>query len=92
MRLAAPKVLGEASWSGHFEFPVKGRFELTDGITYLGHVKMVNRQRKQGEERSGGVLPLIDRSGADSRAAPLTLPSLTGARPTFRSLSELTHG
>ena len=54
------------------------------GLPTWATSEMVNRQRKQGEERSGGVLPLIPPIGADSRAAPLTLPSLTGARPTFR--------
>lgn len=48
--------------SGHFEFPVNGRFELGNGVTYLGHVSMANRERREGEPRSGGVLPLIDQS------------------------------
>lgn len=48
--------------AGHFNFPVNARLNLTSGITYLGHVTMTNRERKEGEERSGGVFPLIDQS------------------------------
>jgi hypothetical protein len=48
--------------SGGFSFPVNAKFNLTSGITYLGHVTMVNRERKEGEERSGGIFPLIDQS------------------------------
>ena len=48
--------------TGHFEFPIKARFTLTNGITYLGHVTMINRKRNEGEERAGGIFPLIDQS------------------------------
>ena len=49
--------------SGWFKFPVDARFTLpANGVNYLGHVKMVNRERKEGEKRSGGVTPLIDQS------------------------------
>lgn len=48
--------------SGHFEFPMNLNFALNDGITYLGHVSMVNRERKEGEPRSGGIFPLIDQA------------------------------
>ncbi len=48
--------------AGHFGFPVNARFTLSSGITYLGHVKMTNRERKEGEQRSGGIFPLIDQT------------------------------
>ena len=48
--------------SGNFKFPINAHFKLTSGINYLGHVTMVNRQRKEGEERSGGLFPLIDQA------------------------------
>jgi hypothetical protein len=49
--------------SGHYKFPVNARFQLAPGsMTYLGHVAMVNRERKEGEKRSGAILPLIDQS------------------------------
>jgi len=48
--------------SGHFEFPIKARFTLDNGVTYLGHVKMINRKRNEGEERAGMVIPMIDQS------------------------------
>ena len=48
--------------TGGFNFPVNARFNLTSGINYLGHVTMINRERKEGEERSGGLFPLIDQA------------------------------
>jgi hypothetical protein len=48
--------------SGHFSFPVKAHFDLASGIAYLGHVTMTNRERKEGEERSGSIFPLLDQS------------------------------
>jgi hypothetical protein len=48
--------------SGNFNFPVKAHFDLASGIAYLGHITMTNRERKEGEERSGSVFPLIDQS------------------------------
>lgn len=40
-------------------------FELEpDSIVYLGHIEMTNRERKEGEPRSGPVLPLIDQSAS----------------------------
>jgi hypothetical protein len=48
---------------GIFDFPVGASFELPpNAIVYLGHVDMVNRERKEGERRSGGLLPLIDQA------------------------------
>ncbi|HTI70075.1 MAG TPA: hypothetical protein VMF06_08920 [Candidatus Limnocylindria bacterium] len=47
---------------GTFSFPINATFELTNGITYLGQIKMVNRERKEGEPHSGGVLPIIDQA------------------------------
>lgn len=48
--------------SGNFNFPVKARFHLSSGIAYLGHVSLTNRERKEGEEQSGAVIPLIDQA------------------------------
>ena len=48
---------------GSFMFPVDTNFELPpDSVVYLGHLYMVNRKRKEGEKRSGSVLPLIDQA------------------------------
>ena len=47
----------------HFNFPLKTEFELPPGsVVYLGHIVMTNRERKQGEERSGDVVPLVDQA------------------------------
>jgi len=49
--------------AGHFEFPIDAEFEVSSNkITYIGYVEMVNRKRKDGETRSGGILPLIDQA------------------------------
>jgi hypothetical protein len=49
--------------TGGFVFPVNGKFTLAPGtVTYIGHVTMVNRQKKDGEPRSGSLFPLIDQS------------------------------
>jgi len=48
---------------GHFEFPMDVEFELgSNTITYIGHVEMTNRERKDDEPRSGGIFPLIDQA------------------------------
>lgn len=48
---------------GHFKFPMDAEFELASNtITYIGHVEMVNRERKNGEPRSGGIFPLLDQA------------------------------
>jgi hypothetical protein len=59
------RIEGEATGlfiDGHFGFPIQAYFDVSSGIVYLGSLKMVNRQRKDGEERSGGVIPLIDQA------------------------------
>lgn len=49
--------------SGTFRFPMGAEFGLdSNTITYIGHVEMVNRERKDGEPRSGSIFPLIDQS------------------------------
>jgi hypothetical protein len=48
--------------TGNFKCPVNTRFNLTSGVTYLGHITMINRKHKEGEERSGSVFPLIDQA------------------------------
>ncbi len=48
--------------SGGFSGSVNARFNLVSGITYLGHVTLTNRERKEGEERSGPLFPLIDQA------------------------------
>ena len=48
---------------GSFRFPVGASFELPpNAVVYLGHVNMVNRKRKEGEARSGSIVPLIDQA------------------------------
>ncbi len=48
---------------GSFAFPLAATFEVpAQAIIYVGHVKMVNRQRKKHERRSGSVIPLIDQA------------------------------
>jgi hypothetical protein len=48
--------------SGTFDYPINGRFNLNSGVTYLGHVTMTNRERKESEPRAGSLFPLIDQS------------------------------
>jgi hypothetical protein len=49
--------------SGSFKFPVNAQFTLPPGsVSYLGHITMINRMRKEGEKRSGSVIPLIDQA------------------------------
>jgi hypothetical protein len=50
--------------TGQFKFPINTRFNLTSGVTYLGHVTMINRQHKEGEPRSGAITPLIDQAAS----------------------------
>ena len=33
-----------------------------DSVSYLGHLKAIMRQRREGEFRAGSVIPLIDQS------------------------------
>lgn len=48
-----------------FQFPIDAQFILAPNtIAYLGHVEMVNRERKEGEKRSGSVIPLVDQAVA----------------------------
>jgi len=51
--------------AARFAFPVNGQFEvLENSVTYIGHVNMVNRERQDGEARSGSVIPLVDQAVA----------------------------
>lgn len=60
--------IGEVSGGGGnillawiFKYPLNAKFDLPPGsVVYLGHVIMTNRQRKDGEQRSGSIFPLID--------------------------------
>jgi len=46
-----------------FQFPVNAVFELPpNSILYLGHVSMTNRERKEGERRSGSLVPVLDQA------------------------------
>lgn len=48
---------------GRFKFPINAGFNVAAGrVVYVGHVSMVNRERKEGETRSGGVFPLVDQA------------------------------
>jgi hypothetical protein len=48
---------------GSFSFPLAAKFTLPPNtVTYLGHISMVNRKRKEGEPRSGSIIPLIDQA------------------------------
>ena len=48
--------------TGWFDYPVNAHFTLPEGVTYLGHVTMVNRKRTGDEKRSGSIFPLIDQA------------------------------
>ncbi len=51
--------------SAFFEFDVGARFDIPQSsVVYLGHVDMINRKRKEGEPRSGSVIPLLDQAVA----------------------------
>jgi hypothetical protein len=86
---------------GHFKFPVKGHFYLTSGVSYLGHVDMVNRKRQANEPRSGGLLPLIDQavcgfSGgtfdvAISDQSETELPAFISAYPQLATVTVATN-
>jgi hypothetical protein len=48
-----------------FSFPMDTTFTLTpNAVVYLGHVLMVNRERKGDEPRSGPVVPLVEQSAS----------------------------
>jgi hypothetical protein len=50
---------------GNFSWPLGGRFELArNSVTYIGHIEMINRPRRDGEKRSGGLFPLIDQAAS----------------------------
>jgi hypothetical protein len=82
---------------GSFEFPINASFSLTNGITYLGHVLMINRKRKEGETRSGPVVPLLDQSESGfaggtfditvSDQSETDLPDFIRAYPALRDLN-----
>ncbi|MBL9127645.1 MAG: hypothetical protein JNL97_08360 [Verrucomicrobiales bacterium] len=49
--------------NGRFDLEPDLRFELpAQGVTYLGRLNLLSRERKEGERRSGPLLPLIDQS------------------------------
>jgi len=60
------RVLGVSGFfpvTGHFEFPIDAEFKIrSKKITYIGYVEMINRGKKSGEPRSGGIFPLIDQA------------------------------
>ena len=47
---------------GNFNYPVNAQFTLTNGVSYLGQVTMVNRKRVGDEKRSGSIFPLVDQA------------------------------
>lgn len=50
---------------GQFKFNIHLHFTVPENsIVYLGRIEMINRTRKDGEPRSGGVLPLIDQAAS----------------------------
>lgn len=54
---------GGFPFAGQFRFPLDTWFELPpQAIVYLGHVTMNNRQRVDGEPRSGSIFPLLDQA------------------------------
>jgi len=51
--------------AARFEFPVDAKFTVPPrSVTYVGHVDMVNRERKGDEPPSGSRFPLIDQAVA----------------------------
>jgi hypothetical protein len=83
--------------SGRSGFPVDARFSLAPrSVTYLGHVEMINRERKEGERRSGGVFPLIDQSVSgfsggtfDIKLSDRSETDLPAFRQTYPSLQSV---
>ena len=46
---------------GTFDFDVDYKFAVPkESVVYVGHVDMVNRERKGNEPRSGSIFPLVD--------------------------------
>ncbi|MCG3148585.1 MAG: hypothetical protein PCFJNLEI_02030 [Verrucomicrobiae bacterium] len=90
---AAPRGLG----IGRFGFPINTQFTLPNGITYLGHITMTNRERKEGEPRSGPVWPLIDQSASGFHGgtfdvsiidrADVDIPEFIKAYPALKDVS-----
>ncbi|MGB0910805.1 MAG: hypothetical protein ACPGYT_10600 [Nitrospirales bacterium] len=49
--------------AGRYSFPIHAQFQIHQNkVTYIGNIEMVNRERKDDEPASGGLLPLIDQS------------------------------
>lgn len=49
--------------NGNFNFNTNVEIDIPEpGIFYLGHMQMINRDKREGEPRSGPVLPLIDQA------------------------------
>jgi hypothetical protein len=48
---------------GHFSVDLKIDFDVEPNtVLYLGHIEMINRQRKEGETRSGTLFPILDQT------------------------------
>ena len=58
------EIFGEGQETGiesTFDFYCDINFQLEhNSIVYIGHLDMVNRKRKKGEQRSGYIIPLFD--------------------------------
>lgn len=78
-----------------FEFPLGARFDLPpNGVVYLGHVTMTNRERKEGEPPSGSSFSLVSQAvaGYSNGTMDITivdradedLPAFTKAFPVLR--------
>jgi hypothetical protein len=71
---------------GTFQYKTNLKFDVPpNGVVYLGHVLLVNRQRKEGEERSGPIFPLIDQgaSGFADGATDITISDASAEEVPF---------
>jgi hypothetical protein len=84
--------------SGGFHCPLNAQFNLQPGaVSYLGYVTLTNRERKEGEPRSGPMLPLIDQavcgfSGGTfditiSDRSETDIPAFTEAYPQLKGVT-----
>ncbi len=101
-RYEIDRVVGQAGDGfliiGHFDVEPQLEFELPGaGVHYLGRVNLISRERKDGEPRSGPMLPLIDQSVTGysnsstdisiEDAAETDVPKFVGAHPALQGVS-----
>ena len=97
-RLTKIKGSSQTFWvRGWFSWPVDWSFRLAPGeVLHLGDGSMVNRKRAKGEERSGGIFPIVDQSVSgyaestfDVALSPADANSAAGFRRKYKALAEV---